>query len=32
MATIPEIEARIHVLWTKGEARTREESVELGQW
>jgi hypothetical protein len=31
MATIPEIEARIHALWTKGEARTREESVELGQ-
>src|SRR5919106_6824635 len=31
MATIPEIEARIHALWTKGEARTREESVELGR-
>jgi hypothetical protein len=31
MATIPEIEARIHALWTKGEARTREESVALGQ-
>jgi hypothetical protein len=31
MATIPEIEARIHALWTKGEARTCEEWVELGQ-
>jgi hypothetical protein len=31
MATIPEIEARIHALWTKGEARTREESAELGR-
>jgi hypothetical protein len=31
MATIPEIEARIHALWAKGEARTREESVELGR-
>jgi hypothetical protein len=31
MATIPEIEARIHALWTTGEARTREESVELGR-
>jgi hypothetical protein len=31
MATIPEIEARIHVLWMTGEARTREESVELGR-
>jgi hypothetical protein len=31
MATIPEIEARIHALWTKGEAHTCEESVELGQ-
>ncbi len=31
MATIPEIEARIHALWTKGEARTREVSVELGR-
>jgi hypothetical protein len=31
MATIPEIEARIHALWTKGEARTYEESVELGR-
>jgi hypothetical protein len=31
MATIPEIEARIRALWTKGEACTREESVELGR-
>src|ERR687886_3014291 len=31
MATIPEIEARLHALWTKGEARTGEESVELGR-
>jgi hypothetical protein len=31
MATIPEIEARIHALWTKGDARTREEAVELGR-
>jgi hypothetical protein len=31
MATIPEIEARIHALWATGEARTREESVELGR-
>jgi hypothetical protein len=31
MATIPEIEAHIHALWAKGEARTREESVELGR-
>jgi hypothetical protein len=31
MATIPEIEARIHVLWTKGEARMPDESVELGE-
>lgn len=31
MATIPEIEARIHVLWAKGEARTREEAAELGR-
>jgi hypothetical protein len=31
MATIPEIEARIHALWTKGDARTPDESVELGQ-
>jgi hypothetical protein len=30
MATIPEIEARIHALWTKGDARTPDESVELG--
>jgi hypothetical protein len=32
MATIPEIEARIHALWAKGDARTPDESVELGQW
>jgi hypothetical protein len=31
MATIPEIEARIHALWTKGDARTLDESLELGQ-
>jgi hypothetical protein len=31
MATIPAIEARIHALWARGEARTREESVELGR-
>jgi hypothetical protein len=31
MATIPEIEARIHVQWAKGDARTLEESVELGR-
>ena len=31
MATIPEIEAQIHALWTKGEARTPEESVALGR-
>lgn len=31
MVTIPEIEACIHVLWTTGKARTREESVELGR-
>ena len=31
MATIPEIEARIHALWAKGDARTIEESVELGR-
>jgi hypothetical protein len=31
MATIPEIEARIHTLWAKGDARTLDESVELGQ-
>jgi hypothetical protein len=30
MATIPEIEARIHALWGKGDARTADESVELG--
>jgi hypothetical protein len=32
MATIPEIEARIHALWAKGDARTPDESVELGRW
>jgi hypothetical protein len=31
MATIPELEARIHALWAKGDARTRDESVELGR-
>ena len=31
MATIPEIEERIHALWAKGDARTPEESVALGQ-
>jgi hypothetical protein len=31
MATIPEIEARIHALWAKGEAHTPDESVELGR-
>jgi hypothetical protein len=31
MATIPELEARIHTLWAKGDARTRDESVELGR-
>jgi hypothetical protein len=31
MATIPEIEARIHGLWAKGDARTPAESVELGR-
>ena len=31
MAAIPEIEARIHALWAKGDARTSEESVELGR-
>jgi hypothetical protein len=31
MATIPEMEARIHALWAKGEARTPDESVELGR-
>jgi len=31
MATIPEIEGRIHALWAKGDARTLEESVELGR-
>jgi hypothetical protein len=31
MATIPEMVARIHALWAKGEARTPDESVELGR-
>jgi hypothetical protein len=31
MATIPDMEARIHALWAKGDMRTREESVELGR-
>jgi hypothetical protein len=31
MATIPEIDARIHALWAKGDARTPEESVALGR-
>jgi hypothetical protein len=31
MATIPEIEARIHTLWAKGGARTPDESVTLGR-
>jgi hypothetical protein len=31
MASIPEIEARIHALWAKRDAHTREESVELGR-
>ena len=31
MATIPEIEARIHALWAKGDARTLDESVALGR-
>jgi hypothetical protein len=31
MATIPEMAARIHALWAKGDVRTREESVELGR-
>jgi hypothetical protein len=31
MATIPEIDARIHAVWAKGHARTLEESVELGR-
>jgi hypothetical protein len=31
MATIPEIEERIHTLWAKGDARTLDESVELGR-
>jgi hypothetical protein len=31
MATIPEIEARILALWAKGDARTFDESLELGR-
>jgi hypothetical protein len=31
MATIPEIKARIHALWDKGDTRTLDESVELGR-
>jgi hypothetical protein len=31
MATISESEERIHALWAKGDARTLDESVELGQ-
>jgi hypothetical protein len=31
MATIPEIDARIHALWAKGDARTPGESVALGR-
>ena len=31
MATIPDIEARIHALHAKGRARTLDESVELGR-
>jgi hypothetical protein len=31
MATIPEIEARIHTLWAKGHDRSPEESRELGR-
>ena len=31
MATVPEIEARIHALWGKGDARTLDESVDLGR-
>jgi hypothetical protein len=31
MATIPEIEARIHALWVKEDARTPDKAVELGQ-
>ncbi len=30
MATIPEIEARIHALWARGDTPTPDESVELG--
>jgi hypothetical protein len=31
MATIQEIEERIHTLWDKGDARPLEESLELGR-
>lgn len=31
MATIPEIEARIHALWAEGNAHTPAEAVELGR-
>jgi hypothetical protein len=31
MATIPEIEECIHALWTKGDAHTLDESVDLGR-
>jgi hypothetical protein len=31
MATVPEIEARIHALWGRGDARTPDESVDLGR-
>ena len=31
MATLPEIEARIHTLWSKGEAPTLDVSVDLGR-
>jgi hypothetical protein len=31
MATIPEMEARILALWGKGNARTFDESLELGR-
>jgi hypothetical protein len=31
MATIPEIDARMHALWAKGDARTPDGSVALGR-
>jgi hypothetical protein len=31
MAAIPDIEARIHEPWAKGDARTLDESIELGR-